>query len=61
MLRGGRNSVRQKPGALLASDTSPEAERMQVALWRAMSPLEKARAVGRVSHAVRIPIFVAVS
>ena len=39
--------------ALLASDTSVEAERMQVELWRRMSPLEKVRAVTEVSQAVQ--------
>jgi hypothetical protein len=39
--------------AHLALDTSLEAQRMQVALWRGMSPLEKAQAVGRVSRKVR--------
>jgi hypothetical protein len=38
--------------ALLASDTSPEAERAQVELWRRMSPLEKMRAVTEISRAV---------
>ena len=39
--------------AILASDTAPEAERTQVALWRGMSPIEKARAVGQISRTVR--------
>lgn len=39
--------------ALLASDTSPEAERAQVELWRRMSPLEKLRAVTEISQAVQ--------
>jgi len=46
--------VKHTPSALLASDTSLDVERMQVALWRRMSPLEKARAVGRVSRTVRV-------
>lgn len=38
---------------LLSRDTSAEAERVQIALWRAMSPLEKARAVSAASRAVQ--------
>ena len=47
------NSLKHTPSASLASDTSFDVQRMQVALWRKMSPLEKAQAVGQVSHAVR--------
>jgi hypothetical protein len=39
--------------ALLAPDTSLEAEREQVELWRRMSPLEKVRAVTEISRAVQ--------
>jgi len=39
--------------AVLASDTSLEAERAQVELWRHMSPLEKVRAVTEISRAVQ--------
>jgi hypothetical protein len=39
--------------AVLASDTSLEAEREQVELWRHMSPLEKVRAVTEISRAVQ--------
>jgi hypothetical protein len=39
--------------ALLASDTSIEAERAQVELWRRMSPLEKVRAVTEIARAVQ--------
>jgi hypothetical protein len=39
--------------ALLASHTSPEAERAQVELGRRMSPLEKLRAVTEISRAVQ--------
>ncbi len=39
--------------ALLASDTSLEAEREQVELWRRMSPLEKLRAVTEIGRAVQ--------
>ena len=39
--------------ALLASDTSLEAERAQVELWRRMSPLEKIRAVTEIGRAVQ--------
>ena len=39
--------------ALLASDTSLEAERAQVELWRRMSPLEKVRAVTEIGRAVQ--------
>jgi hypothetical protein len=41
------------PAAVLTADTSAEVERMQVALWRGMSPLEKAQVVGRISRMVR--------
>jgi len=36
--------------AVLAADTSQEAERIQVELWRRMSPLAKARAVSEISR-----------
>jgi hypothetical protein len=36
-----------------ASDTSREAGRVQVEMWRRMSPLEKARAVTEISRAVQ--------
>ena len=39
--------------ALLTSDTSLEAEREQVELWRRMSPLEKVRAVTEIGRAVQ--------
>lgn len=39
--------------ALLAGDTSLEAEREQVELWRRMSPLEKVRAVTGIARAVQ--------
>lgn len=39
--------------ATLARDTSPEAERLQVELWRKMSPLEKARAVSAITRAAQ--------
>jgi len=39
--------------AVLSRDTSPEAERRQVALWRRMSPMEKARLVSSSSRAVQ--------
>ena len=48
-----KNSANRSPRSILTSDTSPEVERMQVGLWRGMSPLEKARIVGRVSRAVQ--------
>jgi hypothetical protein len=38
--------------AVLASDTSLDAERVQVELWRRMSPLQKARAVNELSRTV---------
>jgi hypothetical protein len=47
------NSLRRTSGASLASDTSFDVQRMQIALWRQMSPLEKAHAIGQVSLAVR--------
>lgn len=37
--------------ALLSSDTSLEAERIQVELWRRMSPAEKLHAVSEISRA----------
>ncbi|MDH3254312.1 MAG: hypothetical protein OEM62_04910 [Acidobacteriota bacterium] len=37
----------------LAVDTSVEAQEMQVALWRQMSSLAKAQAVGKISCRVR--------
>jgi hypothetical protein len=39
--------------SVLASDTSREAERMQVELWRRMSPLEKAQLVAAISRAAQ--------
>ena len=45
--------MKHRPNAVLASDTSPDIERMQIALWCRMSPMEKARAVGHVSRSVR--------
>ncbi len=38
---------------MLAADTCREAERVQIHLWRRMSPLEKARAVSEISRAVQ--------
>jgi hypothetical protein len=38
---------------VLAADTCREAERVQIDLWRRMSPLEKARAVSEISRAVQ--------
>lgn len=37
-------------GTRLSQDTAPEAERMQVELWRSMTPLEKARLTGDLSR-----------
>jgi hypothetical protein len=39
--------------ATLTSDTSVETERLQVALWRRMSPREKLRAVSELSRSVQ--------
>lgn len=39
--------------SLLTADTSLEAERLQVALWRRMSPLDKVRIVTELSRAVQ--------
>jgi hypothetical protein len=39
--------------AVLASDTCREAERIQIELWRRMSPLDKARTVSEISRAVQ--------
>ena len=38
---------------MLSLDTSPEMERLQIDLWRRMSPLEKARAVDGLSLATQ--------
>ena len=38
---------------MLSLDSSPEMERLQIALWRRMSPLEKARAVDGLSRATQ--------
>lgn len=40
-----------QPG-VLASDTSETVEQVQVAIWRRMSPLEKARVTGDLTRAV---------
>jgi hypothetical protein len=41
----------RRPGrAVLAGDTSLEVERLQVALWQRMSPLEKSHAVTEISR-----------
>ena len=40
--------------AVLSRDTSPEAERRQVALWRGMTEMEKARLVSSASRAVQL-------
>ena len=37
---------------ILSSDTSPEAERAQVAAWRRMSPVEKAELVSQATRDV---------
>lgn len=37
---------------MLARDTSPDAERLQVALWRRMSPLDKCRLVAEMTRSV---------
>lgn len=39
--------------AVLASDTNRTVERVQLELWRRMSPLDKARAVSGISRAVQ--------
>lgn len=38
---------------MLSSDTTAEAERIQIERWRAMTPLEKARIVSELSVAVQ--------
>ena len=40
--------------AVLSRDTSPEAEQMQVEIWRSMTPLEKARLVSSASRATQL-------
>ncbi len=47
------NRMKQDSDAVLTSDTSRDVERMQLALWRRMSPPEKARAVAGASRSVR--------
>ena len=37
--------------AILASDTASDAERVQVEIWRSMSPLQKAQLTGAASRA----------
>jgi hypothetical protein len=39
--------------AILSLDTSPEAERRQIEIWRAMSTVEKAQLVSRMTIAVQ--------
>jgi len=39
--------------ALLASDTSPDAERRQIEVWRRLSTLERARIIDGASRTVR--------
>ena len=39
--------------ARLSRDSSPEVERLQIDLWRRMSPLDKARAVDGLSRATQ--------
>jgi len=39
--------------AVLSTDTTAEAERLQLELWRAMSPLQKARAVSQITRAAQ--------
>lgn len=46
-------SREMRTNAVLASDTSRQAEQIQVELWRRMSPLEKARAVSTICEAVQ--------
>jgi len=41
-----------QPKSVLASDTSLEAERVQVESWRRMAPSEKLRAVAEATNAV---------
>lgn len=45
--------MKHASAAVFGLDTSLEAQRPQVMLWRRMSPLEKAQAVGQVSRSVR--------
>jgi hypothetical protein len=40
-------------GAILSSDTVPEVERLQVELWRRMSPEDKLRIVTEISRATQ--------
>jgi len=38
---------------VLSSDTSPDAERLQVEIWRRMSPVEKVRVLTDITFAVQ--------
>ena len=40
--------------AVLSRDTSPEAEQRQVALWRGMTPMQKARLISSSSRAAQL-------
>jgi hypothetical protein len=42
---------------ILAADTSPEAERLQIEAWRRMSPAEKAPVTSGLTRAVRASAF----
>ena len=47
------SSPKRDGGGLLAADTGPQIERLQVARWREMSALEKARSVAATAVSTR--------
>ncbi|MCA1562644.1 MAG: hypothetical protein LC753_06415 [Acidobacteria bacterium] len=52
-----RGTRRRQPPAVLSQDTDSETERIQIEIWRGMSPLQKARLVSdatRVAHALAL-------
>lgn len=48
-----RDAMRRDTPGPLGRDTGAAAQRLQVALWRRMTPLDKARAVSDASRGVR--------
>ena len=54
MRRDREKPTQEAATALLNADTAPEAQGIQVELWRRMTSLEKARAVRQVSRSVRV-------
>ncbi len=48
-----KGAASRREHGMLSRDSLPEVERLQIALWRRMSPLEKARAVDGLSRAAQ--------